>query len=58
MFCTTRFPLLCPATKEIRFVDDLIRFRGPNSERFAPRAVNSRQAAQFPELLRELWDFR
>ena len=58
MFCAAGFTLLRPAAKEIRFVHDLIRLCSPFSERFASGTVNSRQAAQLPELLRELWDFR
>jgi hypothetical protein len=58
MFGAAGFALLGPATKEIRFVNHLIRICGPFSERLATGTVNERQATQLPELLRELWDFR
>jgi hypothetical protein len=58
MFRAAGIALLGPAAKEIGFVKDLICICGPFSERLASGTVNDRQAAQLPELLRELWDFR
>jgi hypothetical protein len=49
-----RFPML----EEEVFADHVVVLLRPFPERFPTGAINSRETAQLPELLRELRDFR
>lgn len=58
MFRTATLSLLGPKLEKVRFVANVTAFLGPNPDRLPTDAVERAETAQFPELLRELRDFR
>jgi len=58
VFGSTAMALSLPSYQKNGFVKDRAVGLDPASDVGAGGAINRAEAAQFPEILRELWDFR